>query len=105
MAAVDLQIGEVHVAPQPAGKTRVVKLGGGPCAGRHERVGAHAPECWARVGKPGGHGVETQMWARYDRTPDGRYLYSGVTVSTFELERGLRDANAAGETYEEAYGA
>lgn len=82
-----------------------VLLEDGPCAGSHAQVPGTGVECWQRVGKPEGVGVESQMWARYDHTADDRYVYSGVTVTTDQLTAGLRAAQADGHTYGESYGA
>lgn len=84
-----------------------VRLVDGPCAGRFEQVAAWGNECWARVGKPGKTTVETQMWARYDHDPltRGEYTYSGVTVTTDQLARGLAEAQADGHSYGESRGA
>lgn len=99
---VDLSV----VFPLLEEKLRVVQLSGGPCAGRHAEVAGHAAECWQRVGPPGGVGVETQMWSRYDLAPlSGEFVYSGITVTTDELQAGLEAAKEAGHTYGESYGA
>lgn len=85
---------------------RVVRLSGGPCDGEHAEVPGHAAECWQRVGRPGGIGVETQMWSRYDLAAlAGEFIYSGVTITTDQLAAGLRAAEAAGHTHGESYGA
>lgn len=90
-----------------AGGSIVVLLADGPCAGRHETVAAWGAECWARIGKPGGFGVESQMWSRYDHDPfsHGEYRYSGITVTTSELEAGVHAMQAAGHTFGESRGA
>lgn len=84
-----------------------VRLEDGPCAGRFEQVAAWGNECWARVGKPGKPGPETQMWARYDHNPlsRGEYVYSGITITTDELQHALDAAQADGHTYGESRGA
>lgn len=84
-----------------------VHLADGPCAGRFEQVAAWGAECWTRVGPPGGHGVESQMWARYDHVPltKGRYVYSGVTIDTETMRNALAALVRDGHDYGESYGA
>lgn len=84
-----------------------VHLADGPCAGRFEKVAALGAECWTRVGPPGGVGVETQMWARYDHVPStkGRYVYSGITIDTETFRLALAAAIRDGHSYGESYGA
>lgn len=85
----------------------VVHLTDGPCAGRYTEVATWGQECWQRIGPPGGVGVETQMWARYDHNPMtlGEYVYSGVTITSDELQRALDGLMADGHTYGESRGA
>lgn len=80
-----------------------VLLMDGPCAGRYEKVPGNAAECWTRVGKPQHVGVETQMWSCYRRQPNG-WFYTGTTVTTQQLQDGLRAARADGIEYGESYG-
>lgn len=103
MSLVDMPPIELSWKPFPRRRV-VVKLMDGPCAGTHAQV-AEGSECWQRVGKPGGVGVETQMWARYDVARPGKYVYSGVTVTTEQLYAGLKAAEEAGHTHGESYGA
>ena len=79
----------------------------GPCAGIWASVAVFGQELWQRVGRPGSTSVETQMWARYDHHPllRARYIYSGITVTTDELQRGIAAHKAAGHTYGESEGA
>lgn len=103
---IDLPIlGPAEVVDVTTPKLVAGLLVDGPCGGRYEQAPDHVPDLWARIGPPGGHGVETQMWARYDRAPDGRWLYSGITLSTFELQPALAAAKEAGHDYRETYGA
>jgi len=102
MSAIDL--GRVEFdALDP--KLIPVLLCDGPCAGTWASVPDTGVEVWQRVGKPAGVGVETQMWSRYDYAGRAGYRYSGVTVTSDQLEAGLRAAQADGHTYGESYGA
>jgi hypothetical protein len=82
-----------------------VLLVDGPCAGRYEQVAAFSAECWTRVGPPGGIGVESQMWARYDRATRGTYRYAGITITTDQMQNALAAMQRDGHTYGESYGA
>lgn len=77
----------------------------GPCVGRWVNVPGTAGECWERVGPPGGHGTDSQTWARYDRLLDGSFLFSGVEATSWDLMPGIRAAEADGHTWGESYGA
>lgn len=103
MSLVDLPPIELSW-PWPT-KMVAAKLVDGPCAGRYEQVPNGAAECWTRVGKPQRAGVETQMWALYDRTAPGRFVYSGMTITTDQLQAALDAAAADGHTHGESYGA
>jgi hypothetical protein len=84
-----------------------VRLVDGPCEGAYAQVPGTGVECWQRVGKPGGVGVESQMWARYDHNPlrRGEYVYSGVTIDTETFVCALAAMQLDGHTYGESYGA
>lgn len=81
-----------------------VLLADGPCAGRYEQVPQNVVQTWARVGKPGRLGVETQMWAGYERALDGAWRYNRITITTDQLYAALARARAAGITHGESYG-
>lgn len=81
-----------------------VLLVDGPCAGRWEAVPGNVAQTWVRVGKPGGTGVETQMWAGYERALDASWLYTGMTVTTDQLYSALAAAREDGIEHGESYG-
>lgn len=85
-------------------KLAPVLLVDGPCAGRYENVPGNVAQTWARVGKPGRLGVETQMWAGYERAPDGAWRYNRITITTDQLYAALARAEQAGITHGESYG-
>jgi len=94
-----IDLGELRLKPR---MTRVLLLDG-PCEG----VWAEVPEgreLWQRVGKPGRVGVETQMWARYDRLRGSTYAYSGITITTDQLRDALAALQRDGHDYGESYG-
>jgi hypothetical protein len=99
---VEVDLGQLRFEPLvPMTRVRLVD---GPCAG----VWAEVPErreLWQRVGAPGRPGVETQMWARYDFAREWEYVYSGITVTTDELQTGLDAMQRDGHSYGESYGA
>lgn len=82
----------------------VVSLVDGPCAGQHASVPGNVGECWQRIGAPRGVGVDTQLWARYVYARRGEYIYSGTTIATDQLQRGLAALKRDGHTHGESYG-
>lgn len=104
MALIDLPIlGPAVVVETP--REEAAHMVDGPCAGRYEESPPlHVHDMWVREGKPGGHDLETQMWARYLRGPHG-WLFSGQRATTFELQPALAQMRAAGHDYRETYGA
>jgi hypothetical protein len=90
--------------PRVSPELAPVLLADGPCAGRYENVPQNVAQTWARVGKPGRLGVETQMWSGYERAPDGAWRYNGITVTTDQLYAALAAARAAGITHGESHG-
>lgn len=98
--------------PAISTKLETVLLEDGPCAGTHAQVPGDKAELIQRVGKPGGHGVDTQMFSIYRREFDpaspfggGRFVYSGITIDAETLHRALRAMQADGHTYGESHGA
>lgn len=84
-----------------------VLLVNGPAEGTYAQVAVFGQQVWQRVGKPGGTGVDTQMWAMYEHNPmrRGEYVYSGHIVDTDTFQRALHAHQAAGNTHGESYGA
>lgn len=82
-----------------------VQLVDGPCAGVFAQVPGNVAECWQRIGKPGRVGVESQMWSQYERAYDGRWVYTGLTITTDQLQRAQDAAKAHGIEHGESYGA
>lgn len=104
MALIDLPIlgPAIEVEVKPAGAAHLVD---GPCAGRYEEEPpTFVNDLWAREGPPGGLKVDSQMWARYFRTPVG-WLWSGERATTWALQPALAAARRAGHDYRETYGA
>lgn len=91
--------------PNVSPALRPVRLADGPCAGRYEHVPGNVAQTWVRIGKPGRVGVETQMWASYERGFDDAWRYARVTITTDQLHDALVRARAAGITHGESYGA
>jgi hypothetical protein len=103
MALIDLQIlgPVVEVEVLAAGAAHLID---GPCAGRYEEEPpTFVNDLWAREGKPGGLDEDTQMWARYLRTPAG-WLWNGERATTWDLQPALAAARQAGHDYRETYG-
>lgn len=90
--------------PAVSPRLGVVLLADGPCAGAYAQVPGNQAELWQRVGRPQRVGVESQMWACYRRAIGDRFLYSGITVTTDELQAGLCASQEAGHTYGESHG-
>lgn len=84
-----------------------VRLMNGPAEGTYAQVARLGQQCWQRVGKPGGVGVDTQMWAMYAHNPlrRGEYVYSGHIVDTDTFGRALKAHQNQGNTHGESYGA
>lgn len=101
MGLVDLPAFEM---PAVTPRLRPTLMVDGPCAGRWENIPQNIAENWVLVSKDR-NSVEGQMHACYRRAIDGRWLYTGITVTTDELYAALARAKAAGITHGESYGA
>lgn len=102
MALIDLPIlGPSVLVETPT--EQAAHLTDGPCAGRYEQAPPpHVPDLWVREGPPGGLGTDTQMWARYLRTPLG-WLWSGERATTWAIMDAIHASPAT--DYRETYGA
>jgi hypothetical protein len=102
-----IDLGDVELLAPNHRRLSTVLLADGPCAGTYAQIANVGMECWQRVGKPRGAGIDSRMWARYNANPmrPGEYVYSGFMLTSDEMQESLARHEAAGHTYGESYGA